>query len=69
MNRSHSEDYFERRAEEERAACKSATNVRAAKSHRELAKLYRKRALDRGSAGDGQAKPAGIQSTNFWIVS
>jgi hypothetical protein len=44
MEQPGTDDYFERRAEEERAASERANDKRAAQAHRELAEEYRKRA-------------------------
>jgi hypothetical protein len=69
MQDRRSSDYFERRAEEERAAAARATNERAAQSHRELAMHYRglangfKLPGSDGSDGDGA-----ILSKDFRIV-
>jgi hypothetical protein len=69
MHQMHPSHYFERRAEEERAAAQRATNERAAQSHRELADRYHDLAtgaeqpLSEDGAGD-----AGILWKDFRIV-
>jgi hypothetical protein len=61
--------YFERRAEEERDAARRATNERAARSHRELAEQYLKRASGAEQFLDNDPDvDAGILSKDFQIV-
>jgi hypothetical protein len=70
MHECQSRDYFQRRASEESAAAKKATDERAAQSHRELSDRYRNLASgteqlagdDAGTCGDG------ILSKDFRIV-
>ena len=69
MNQPRSGDYFERRAEEEREACRHATDVRAAQSHRELAKRYHRLARDYAEQVGREPELRRIQSRNFSIVS
>ena len=67
MEKPYSHDYFERRAEEERVAADTATDERAAQSHRELADRYR--ALAGGARpATAEPQPAGALSRNFRIV-
>lgn len=60
MEQPQSPDYFQRRAEEERAAAEKAADERAAHSHRELAEEYEKLANGEGGllAGEDQEDPA-----------
>jgi hypothetical protein len=61
--------YFERRAEEERAAALRATNERAAQVHRELAEHYGELATGGEQiANDESAAEAGILPKDFQIV-
>jgi hypothetical protein len=55
-------EYFQRRAEEERAAADRAGDERAAKSHRALAKRYQRKADGDESPGGGAepGKSAGV---------
>jgi hypothetical protein len=48
MTDSLPDDYFQRRAEEEREAAEQAADERAAQSHRELAEHYEKLARKQG---------------------
>jgi hypothetical protein len=67
MDQPGSNDYFERRAEEERAASERAIDKRAAQAHRDLAKEYRKRAGgSRISAVDEPGQ--GILNKGFQII-
>jgi hypothetical protein len=59
-------DYFSRRADEEHIASKLAADERAARSHRELAKEYRKRA-SRTEAGEPDRRAATL-SRGFRII-
>jgi len=69
MSQHPPEDYFERRAEEERAASECATDERAAQSHRELAKRYRSRARHGEPALADEPLTRGILSRKLRIVS
>ncbi|MFL6755403.1 MAG: hypothetical protein ACJ8FI_11065 [Sphingomicrobium sp.] len=70
MTESHPQDYYRRRAEEERAAAEHANDERAAQSHRELSDQYEKLATsdDRPSGDDQQRDEPGIASKEFRIV-
>jgi hypothetical protein len=62
--------YFRRRAKQEQVAAASATDERAARSHRELAREYRKRASGK-EALDGEEPETvgnGILSSDFHIL-
>jgi hypothetical protein len=70
MEQPQSLDYFQRRAEEERAAAEKAADERAAHSHRELAEEYEKRANGQGELladGDQEQEP-GTLAMNFRIL-
>ena len=54
MEARDSEEYFERRAAEERDAADRAPDSRAAESHREMARRYGEKALS------AAAEPSGI---------
>jgi len=69
MSQHPPEDYFERRAEEERAASERATNACAARSHRELAERYRTRARQGGPPLVSEPLKGGTLSRKFRIVS
>jgi hypothetical protein len=63
-------DYFERRAEEERAAAQDAADERAAQSHRELAEEYLKRASGEReeTAPEEETNELGTLGREFRIV-
>jgi hypothetical protein len=69
MSERQSTDYFERRAEEERAAAEQAGDERAAQSHRELSDHYRNIASgsEQPPRDDGDPSNDGIASKNFRI--
>jgi len=70
MEQGPSNDYFERRAEEERIAAEKTTDERAAQSHRQLSEYYR--AMASGSTGAATDAPElsddGILSKDFQIL-
>jgi hypothetical protein len=70
MQEGQSKDYFERRADEERAAADQAADERAAQSHRELSERYRD--VANGSepvpGDDAEAPDPGILPRDFRIV-
>jgi hypothetical protein len=70
MSERQSMDYFERRAEEERAAAEHAGDERAAQSHRELSDHYRNIASgsERPPMDDGDRSDDGTVPNNFRIV-
>jgi len=57
MEDPESQHYFERRAEEERSAAKSATDDRAAQTHRELAEHYEEMAKRGPAPGTAEEPP------------
>jgi hypothetical protein len=62
--------YFSRRARQEQIAAETATDERAARPHRELAREYRKRASGK-EAPDGEEPEtvgSGILSSDFHIL-
>lgn len=62
-------EYFEHRAEEERTAADRATDERAAKSHRELAKRYERQAeANAGGRDEDEASNPGTLSKDFKII-
>jgi hypothetical protein len=64
-------EYFNRRADEEREAANTATDERAAQSHRELADRYDAKAKDdKGSSNenDGDESDGGTLSKDFRIL-
>jgi hypothetical protein len=69
MQEPRSSVYFERRAEEERAAAGRSTDERAAQAHRELADHYRKLAEggQQPTADDGDGEPGAVWN-EFHIV-
>jgi hypothetical protein len=67
MNEAPRDDYFQRRAEEERAASERAIDKRAAQAHRELAEEYRKRA-GAGRISTIEEPARGIVAKGFQII-
>jgi hypothetical protein len=67
MSTPRSDDYYRRRAEEERMASERATDERAARSHRGLAEEYRKRATNVGT-GVPEEPRGGTLAKEFQIV-
>jgi hypothetical protein len=70
MDQPQSLDYFQRRAEEERAAAEKAADARAAHSHRELAEEYERRASGEGEllAEEGTEEEPGTLAKDFRIL-
>lgn len=70
MTRPAPNDYFERRAEEERLAADKAADARAAQSHRELSDRYRNIACGSEQLPIDDAVPSddGILPQDFRIV-
>jgi hypothetical protein len=71
MQELESQDYFHRRAEEERAAAEHAADERAAQTHRELAQEYEKRAHCDGNGAvfeDEQPQDPGTLHKEFRIL-
>jgi hypothetical protein len=70
MQNRQSRDYFERRADEERAAAEKAGDERAAQSHRELAKHYHNiaRGSEEAPGRDAEVPSPGILPREFRIV-
>jgi hypothetical protein len=70
MTDSVSHDYFQRRAEEERAAAAQAVDERAAHSHRELAEHYARLAGDESdNPVDAESEqPSGTLPREFRIL-
>ena len=61
------DNYFERRADEERAASERAVDRRAAQAHRDLSEEYRKRARLSRMFDEDEA-PTGVLSKGFQII-
>jgi hypothetical protein len=69
MEQPQSPDYFQRRAEEERAAAEKAADERAAHSHRELAEEYERRASGAGELlADEDQEQDGTLAKDFRIL-
>ena len=70
MTDSPSNDYFQRRAEEEREAAEKAADERAATSHRELADHYARLAGDESDkrADQDDLTPPGTLPKEFRIL-
>jgi hypothetical protein len=70
MQEGQSKDYFQRRADEERAAADQAADERAAKSHRELSEHYRNVASgsEQVPRDEDEAADPGILPRDFRIV-
>jgi hypothetical protein len=69
MEQRQSHDYFQRRAEEERAAADRAADERAAQMHRELAKEYARLAQGEAHMEQGKERALpGILAKEFRIL-
>ena len=67
MEQPTADDYFERRADEERSASERAIDERAAQAHRDLAEEYRKRAAAMRILPVDEPGP-GILNKGFQII-
>ncbi len=69
MQNSDQSEYFERRAEEERAAADGAADERAEQSHRELANRYEKASKGEEPSSDTEeTEESGTVHEDFRII-